>query len=173
MKVRVIYKNSLQSQLLSNVCITDGCFNPSDGDSRYCKKCRRQQRKNSKAWAERRQNSFVSKKPPKLTEFYDTEIGNNYLYAFSVANQAVKFGIASNVRKRKQSLQTANHLPLKTEAYIKCKPELEPLIHKYCRKSVLRGEWFSLNTTTWEVITLMKTKDLQGLYKLVGYRIVV
>ena len=63
-------------------------------------------------------------------------------------NGPIKIGVAMNVKKRMETLQTGNHLKLNLIAKIKCSSKLEAYslesqLHKKFKGKHIRGEWFS------------------------------
>lgn len=70
-----------------------------------------------------------------------------YIYVIGAVNEAMKIGIAKNVSKRLESLQTGNHRELSIlYTYPIASPQLaervEKDIHKYLHFIHIRGEWF-------------------------------
>ena len=74
-----------------------------------------------------------------------------YVYFVRAGNRgAIKIGVARNVKRRLETLQTGNPFELKLLATIPCSDKAKALnldasIHRFFKSQRIRGEWFQGN----------------------------
>jgi len=89
------------------------------------------------------------------------------IYAIS-DGESVKFGISQNPLSRMKELQTGNPATLRLIASCGkvslAEPVAEALIHAVCRRSWLRGEWFTYAGRANEVAAFISAQSIAPMY---------
>jgi hypothetical protein len=123
------------------------------------------------AWAakvkEMEQRAFVAPKPPEKVVEYNAEAErrrNRFVYLIG-CNDYVKIGIATNVKKRFSSLQTASPTPLKLLKSWQCNDAStqEFRLHQKYKSFRQKGEWFRLSDPVLN--DLLAIDDLDGFFQ--------
>lgn len=131
-------------KLIRGVFVADACCSlrcearRRDG-SRYCERCLKKRRARNRDSKPRLRKTFV--------------------YAVRVED-AVKFGVATNVDARICNLQVANHRELVVEAILPAPIRIERLCHEYLVDTWIRGEWHRMSPKVKLLISIMKTGNL-------------
>lgn len=110
-----------------------------------------------RSWAEEDARIIT---PGKRTINLDKETAKPPCYIYFILNydsQAVKIGIAKNVKRRLASLQTSSPSKLELLGIIKTKSvnnarKIEKLLHEKFAKNRIRGEWFKTNVELLDYI---------------------
>ena len=110
-----------------------------------------------RSWAEEDARIIT---PGKRTINLDKETAKPPCYIYFILNydsQAVKIGIAKNVKRRLASLQTSSPSKLKLLGIIKTKSvnnarKIEKSLHEKFAKNRIRGEWFKANVELLDYI---------------------
>lgn len=110
-----------------------------------------------RSWAEEDARIIT---PGKRTINLDKETAKPPCYIYFILNydsQAVKIGIAKNVKRRLASLQTSSPSKLELLGIIKTKSvnnarKIEKLLHEKFAKNRIRGEWFKANVELLDYI---------------------
>lgn len=110
-----------------------------------------------RSWAEEDARIIT---PGKRTINLDKETAKPPCYIYFILNydsQAVKIGIAKNVKRRLASLQTSSPSELELLSTIKTKSvnnarEIEKSLHEKFDKNRIRGEWFKANVELLDYI---------------------
>lgn len=81
-----------------------------------------------------------------------------FLYFIQAGEEGpIKIGIAANVTKRLDMLQTGNPEKLRIVGLLECHDSLEKVLHGRFRDGHIRGEWFDPWTPgLWELVTCVR-----------------
>lgn len=97
----------------------------------------------------------------------DVKVGA-FVYAIGRDEEFVKFGVATDPKKRLAGIMTGCPVDVEILSAMHCGAratafELERLIHAAMNKHYLRGEWFKWHTHTAQVVARLKSHDSREL----------
>ena len=129
----------IRGVFVADVCSTARCESLRREGSHYCAGCLKKRRAKNRDGKPRLRKTFV--------------------YAVRVED-AVKFGVATNVDARIANLQVANHREMMVEAIIPASVRIEQLCHAYLLDTWIRGEWHRMSPKVKLLISIMKTGNI-------------
>lgn len=139
-----------------STCAKRGCGQPAVANTRLCSSC------------------IAASLKAYVAECGESGLEKTNLYAIEAIcpeakkRAGVKFGISSDPKARVAILQTGSAMNLSLYGQVPCASLLERNIHSKLRRHRINGEWFRPCGTVYEVMEMIRRKQIKKLYDFCG-----